>query len=277
MQAASSLDSSGRLAADVVCVECGHTLRGLAADGACCECGQPVQLSLRGTRLANADPRWLKQVCGGIGALTMLLPWLWLPLVWPVVVAAGWNAAAPNPAAGAPTRRIAWIRRHGLLVALIVACFVTWFVGPLDGWHWRHYVTMLGAVTGVIGVWIASLTPGLSLQLGLVRQGRFLAWHAAAWCAGAIGLGWDISGTALIPAPSELAHILVHTVLVLVPASGLVVLPIALLRIWRALDTALTFARAYGNQSDVKVPPATASPLPATSPPASPPAGPGAA
>lgn len=267
------LDKSGRLATDATCVECGHNLRGLAADGVCCECGYSVALSLRGARLASADPQWLGQVSGGVGTLTLLLPWLWLPLLWPLVVIAAWLAASPNPAAGAPARRVAWLRRHGLLAALVIVPLATWYVGPLGDWEWPEYLGLLGLMVGVFVVWLAILVPGLAVQAGLARLGRFLYWHAAAWYGAIVGLVWASFRNPLVGASSEWIVLLI-ALLLLIGVSGLVVIPIAMLRIWRALDSALTLASAYSRAAYLRAsaptapPPPMSPPAPTAAPPA---------
>jgi hypothetical protein len=86
-----------RLSADVFCVNCGHNLRGLRNDGPCAECGQPVRWSLAGSSLYFADPDWLAKVRCGAAILTVTLPWLWVPLLWPVALFGFWRVCAPAP------------------------------------------------------------------------------------------------------------------------------------------------------------------------------------
>jgi hypothetical protein len=63
---------------DVLCIACGYSLRGLSAEGDCPECGLPVEKSLRGNRLADADPGWLKRIARGQAWLSIgvsILSW----------------------------------------------------------------------------------------------------------------------------------------------------------------------------------------------------------
>ena len=55
----------GRLAEDVLCIECGYNLRGLRPDGKCPECGNDVAPSLRGLKLETASLPWLRSIRRG--------------------------------------------------------------------------------------------------------------------------------------------------------------------------------------------------------------------
>ncbi len=50
----------------VPCVGCGYDLRGLPADGHCPECGVLVERSLRGDRLVNSSPEYVRALARGI-------------------------------------------------------------------------------------------------------------------------------------------------------------------------------------------------------------------
>lgn len=82
--------TAGRIPFDLTCLYCGHNLRGLRPDGVCTECGRPIVLSVRGSRLGAADPKWVRALRNGSGLLLMALPWVWLPPAWIVVLVGGW-------------------------------------------------------------------------------------------------------------------------------------------------------------------------------------------
>lgn len=50
---------------EVLCISCGYSLRGLDVQGDCPECGVPIEKSLGGNRLANADPLWFARIRRG--------------------------------------------------------------------------------------------------------------------------------------------------------------------------------------------------------------------
>lgn len=52
--------------ADVFCIQCGYSLRGLDAQGNCPECGTPVERSMRGNLLIHSAPDYLKQLHQGV-------------------------------------------------------------------------------------------------------------------------------------------------------------------------------------------------------------------
>lgn len=63
---ASEPDSVGVVPKGITCITCEYELGGLATDGVCPECAAPIERSMRGDWLRNADPRWLKRACLGV-------------------------------------------------------------------------------------------------------------------------------------------------------------------------------------------------------------------
>src|SRR6266446_2518404 len=75
-------------AVGVLCITCGYNLGGLDASGKCPECGTEIQFSIRGDKLAFADPAWLRRIRRGQALLSygtlVLLVALILSLVLPI-------------------------------------------------------------------------------------------------------------------------------------------------------------------------------------------------
>lgn len=90
-------DEDGRIATDLLCAACGHNLRSLKPGGVCTECGSPVKWSLGDGTLRFADPRWVSAVRSGLGWVVLMLPWLWLPLTWPLFFWGLWRLTARAP------------------------------------------------------------------------------------------------------------------------------------------------------------------------------------
>lgn len=80
--------SAGRVGADLMCRVCGHNLRTLPVDAVCTECGTPIRHTLAPIAFSTADEAWIRRACAGVQWLTLLLPWLWLPLTWPIALGA---------------------------------------------------------------------------------------------------------------------------------------------------------------------------------------------
>lgn len=116
------LDIDGRIAQDQPCIGCGYNLRGLAKDQACPECSRPVERSLRGELLRDANPDWLAQLADGMGwiavsyVLALLMAWVFIPMlgwwfpktgigpIWAIALAGSlirlvgmWKATSPEP------------------------------------------------------------------------------------------------------------------------------------------------------------------------------------
>lgn len=88
---------TGRIPVDLICVQCGHNLRGLLPDGRCGECGAPVLWSRAGGTAGAGDLRWLSRLRSAAETLAWTLPWAWLPLTWPLLAWALWRLGTPAP------------------------------------------------------------------------------------------------------------------------------------------------------------------------------------
>lgn len=238
------LDPHERLAFDVGCAFCGHNLRGLPPAGRCGECGQLVDISLCGSQLVGADPRWLKRVTMGVGLLASCLPWLWCPLVYPLVLVGGWLATATNPdnRAEAATRRallrisLLWLLTGPPLMAFNDLLFF-WSVPP---------AVPIFFVAGVlIAGWIAAVTCYLSRPVGnsaLARGATVAALVFGASPALAIGM---LLWLEYVSYAYDLVTMLLGLVSLLTGLGGVVLLGLALLGLWRELDVVTARALHY--------------------------------
>ncbi|HZW09091.1 MAG TPA: hypothetical protein VFF69_04230 [Phycisphaerales bacterium] len=58
-------------AAGVACIRCGYPLPDLSPTAVCPECGTPVEHTLRGDRLATAEPAYLRDLARGAGRMLL--------------------------------------------------------------------------------------------------------------------------------------------------------------------------------------------------------------
>jgi len=247
------LDSFGRLASDRTCIGCGHNLRGLLPDGACCECGLAVDISLSGSRLAGADARWLERLTAGTGLLTSLLPWMWVPLAWPVVVVAGWWAAAPNPAGLRWERWTAGVLRGVLVISVAAPTLAACVVVGL--WRYGDLLVPLVAVTGLLLTWTVLFAFRVSGLIGLKPLRRAGATVCVGWLTGAV-LVLSAVTLSVQKLPRSVADLILPLSVLGITGlvSGAILLPILLIRLWRALDLATTLACARRDRRHAHVP-----------------------
>lgn len=111
--------ADGRLDTDVYCVGCGYNLRGQLPTGVCGECAARVEWSLRGSALYFADPNWVARLRSGVAWLTLVLPWLWVPLSWPVFLIAFWRVTARAPDQRGDVNRLVPLGLRTLMLALL--------------------------------------------------------------------------------------------------------------------------------------------------------------
>lgn len=237
-----SLDPTGRLACDLLCVRCAHNLRGLLPTGACGECGLPVEYSLAGTPLGAADPQWLARQRWGMATFTLALPWLWLPLAWPVMWLACWCLTAPDPSGRERGEGLVVVARMVLvvLVAVVGVMIVILIDLPLAG---VGMLTLPLAIC-VVGVFLATATLAvrrLALRRISPRPVSITGLLTLAWVAGtgllAFGTLAEL-GLPLSAGPAADARVAGLAVLLVIP----ILLPIATIRLWRELETAEALA-----------------------------------
>lgn len=230
-------DASGRLSSDVICALCGHNLRGLAPTGVCGECGQPVEWSLRGSPFGAADPAWIGRVRWAAACLTVALPWLWLPLSWPLAYFAYWRLTSPNPSAADSGVWTSVVMRV-LLFAPTIAVWigVCLLLNPLDLWEW------LWLIPPTVALLLLFLTAAAHRLSNRPESARLRRLCRLAFCA------WPLALLLFAPVPLALARgpfwipevvIIVLgrlgvIVLLCIPALNLAVL----IGLWRALEVA---------------------------------------
>lgn len=237
-----SLDPTGRLGCDLACVRCAHNLRGLLPTGACGECGLPVEYSLAGTPLGAADPRWLARQRWGMATFTLALPWLWLPLAWPVAWVACWYLTAPDPSGRERGEGLVVAARMVLVVlATVVGVMIVILIDlPPAG---VRMLTLPLAIC-VVGVLLATATLAvrrLVLRRISPRPVSITRLLTLAWVAGtgllAFGTLAEL-GLPLSAGPAADARVAGLAILLAIP----ILLPIATIRLWRELETAETLA-----------------------------------
>lgn len=258
--------ADGRLAYDVRCVSCGHNLRGLSRDGVCVECAAPIGWSIRGAAYLSTNIRWLETVRSGVATVTLLLPWIWVPLVWPWLAWGLWKLARPRPGDAdtegmvqRPATRIALALLPLIVMPamVVLACLATAGSAGLGlefalSPRTNPRVATIVVATAVLG--------GLFVQaLACVALGRVAAGPALR----AIRVGFVIvaiasasAGVLLTVAALHYGAVLGPTVIgdaaaagfaavgaLLAVASILLFLP-ALIGVWRLLDTSVLQARS---------------------------------
>ncbi len=244
-----TFDSTGRLASDVICVFCGHNLRGLLPTGLCGECGQSVERSMRGGALANADPQWVDRLRGGTALLALALPWLWLPLAWPVVWYAGWRMTSPNPAAPAG----GGFARFGLRAMLVVLAAITPTFGFIPAGTGKSAEEVAPPVIAAYaGAWLLWSVLAVSHLSDRVENGRLhRLMRLTLWaCVIALGLSAVVMGGYWLPlvltgsmgSPS-VPDIAILLVVIPLGLAGLIVAPVGVFWLWRELEVAETLAR----------------------------------
>jgi hypothetical protein len=193
-----------------------------------------------GSPLAAADRDWLQRVCRGVGLMTMLLPWLWLPLAWPLVVIGGWWATAANPAG---PRRGGWARPTLRLLLPIIL-----ISSPTATYSWMRH-EMLWQPHHVLFPFFATVIPLLAwivlvaLMLGLEVGGRGLRKlrrvFISLWLA-AVG-GATLAALLDLTSLNAVADIVALLGLASAGCAlgGVVLIPLLLVRLWRELDRSL--------------------------------------
>lgn len=245
-----NVDADGRLNFDLYCVECGHNLRGLLPTGKCGECGSLVELSMGSGPLAAAPVAWINHVRWGVAAMTLLLPWLWLPLVWPVAWLACWHMTQPDPTPG-PRGEWMAVTLRILLVLVPVAVGLWLGLALIESWAW-DVETHADACAGVAAVFLASaLLAGVRLSARVeAKRIRRLLWLVGCfWALGLPTMALVVAtGTTVASDPML---VLAGLLAMLALASTVVLFPLAFALLWREFDVA--GAIAHGSGARVRV------------------------
>jgi hypothetical protein len=246
-----SLDGAGRFDSDLSCVQCGHNLRGLLPTGECGECGSPVELSMGGGPLAAISLVWTGRARWGIGTMTLLLPWLWLPLVWPAAWVACWCMTEADPAPGRRGEWIAVTMRIFLILLPVPICI--WLgVALIESWPWElstHGPACL-VVTAAFLLCALLAAMRLSTRVG-AKDARRMLWIVF-WCwvfgpPAAMLLGLGRFGAGSYVTETQVIGVLGLLALLSTP----VLFPIALIRLWREFEAAEVLA--HGGRSRINV------------------------
>jgi hypothetical protein len=237
-------DAGGRIDADLFCSTCGHNLRGLEPSGVCTECGSLVEWSLGDGTLRFADPQWVRTVRSGVTWVTLTLPWLWLPLAWPLFFWGFWRLATPAPQerqAGA-TYGLAAIRAGPpvVLVLALVSIVAVQAWRPWSGPDFAQFAMALAWV--VVAVMISLALRGIGRRADSRRLG---SWSVTSIVLNGSGLGLLVLGA--VNAALGLDTLLLAAAVVLgglATVAGLIPLVVMLFAAWGELESAEIHTRA---------------------------------
>jgi hypothetical protein len=195
------VDSDGRIATDVVCLNCGYNLRSCLIGGACPECGMAVRVSLRGDRLASAPPGYLRQLQQGAAwfhvGVVMALPLLFFGLA-PAAVGV-WMLTAGESGRAEPTRdaRFRWATRLLMVTGALILVGLSAAAVAMFAWQRTLFLQLrveLQAmdVLFIVGsglLWMGLIALSVHLEALAERAGseamrRKCAWFRKHWLAG---------------------------------------------------------------------------------------------
>ncbi len=244
--AAMPLDAHERLAIDLPCAECGHNLRGLRPGGVCVECGLPIALSRSASPLALAGPAWLARVSRGTGLAFAALPWLWLPLSWPLLLMGTWWMASADPGSRGQREALAGATRVLVVLAVIGLGTLGGLVVAEDAVlpsAARIYAVLLPA--GVLTELVALAA------LRLVRRVRMRSWTVVLGMLG-VAAGVALALVPMLDARQALDWLLYTVVGVLAASAGAMLVGICLARVWHRLDLADALALSRVRQETLR-------------------------
>lgn len=245
-------DASDRLARDIGCVSCGYNLRGMTRQENCGECGGPVRWTLQGHFLYFRDPLSLEALRSACADALMLLPWVWIPLLWPLFAVSIWKLTQPDPTrrpGGDPlrsgiSRTLLTLTPCGLgIVFLPLSVGYMYARAPLIGYDplWMSLSLTL----------VCLLVIPLILSIVLTRIGQESAskWFLrTCWAAMRLSLagmaGLAVLLVGLTTTLSTLVTSFFAGVGILSGALALLFTGFALAMAWRELDMATTQARS---------------------------------
>jgi len=228
----------------VLCASCGHNLRGLDPAAVCTECGSPVKWSLGDGTLRFADPQWVSAVRSGLGWVVMTLPWVWLPLTWPLFL---WGlyrltARAPQDPEERPPFWLLAVRAGTpvILVATLVSVTIVEIVRPWSNPQFAWYVSFLAWVAIAVLVSIAVRRLGRRADSRRLRR-----LSSAAFLLNGIALALLVPAAANALLELDVLLLIAAAVLGgLAATAGVVALAIVLLIAWGELESAEVHARA---------------------------------
>jgi hypothetical protein len=237
-------DAEGRIDADLFCATCGHNLRGLEPSGVCTECGSLVEWSLGDGTLRFADPQWVRKLRTGVTWVMLTLPWLWLPLAWPLFFWGFWRLTtrAPQERQVDAAYGLAAIRA-GPPMVLVAALVSIEVVEALQPWSAADFAQFAGALAWAI----VAVLIGLAVRrVGRRADSRRLrGWSDASILLNGAALGLLVLGAVNAALGSDvLLLIAAAAVGGLVTATGVIPLVVMLFIAWAELESAEIHSRA---------------------------------
>ena len=223
-----ALDSDGRIAQDMRCLNCGYNLRGLLPDGRCPECGIAVGRSAYGDVLRYCEPAWVESLASGanwllasilVGILASVAgvafaaasgtasPMM-IGLVWVLVALIGcWKLTAPDPSELEQNTKVRQVARWGMLASLALSLLGA--AGTNLGLFGEGLVVLSESIISLAAMVVLFIYAGrLAIRIpdeALVRQTRTVMWGlivAQVLEIVPVGLVWAVAGQVVTGVPA---------------------------------------------------------------------------
>jgi len=168
---ARTIAPTGRISAELPCIECGFLLRGLSLSGRCPECGTEIQKSISGSILDDAEyaRRGLEDYGTTLKfAILALLGFIVVPILGPFVAVVVFGAGCVRVSALERLRRAGFTRSWSLRPHLLAARRLAWGCAVFGG------LVALILIHDSLGRWGAWVTPSMGLLLAYL-------WTLAIW------------------------------------------------------------------------------------------------
>lgn len=148
------IDSDGRLATSVACLDCAYDLRGIEIDAACPECGTKVRVTLRGDKLAEGPAAWLRTLRRGAGVLRVGVALSPLMVGVPIAMVGVWLLTTPQPDRDEPAgdERFRWASRTLMATGTLTLVALASGAGYILATQPRNLLTTLGGYADILGI-----------------------------------------------------------------------------------------------------------------------------